>query len=177
MDHAANGWHEGLMAEYLVNVEGRDLRVLVDGDGGAKVIGHDAEVSTAKVSEHGYSLIVGNDVFLVHVRRNGDAYEVHLRGRQLQGKVETPRERLVRRYGNELDEGDRRLEIRAPMPSLVLKVEVKVGDEVTAGQGLAVLEAMKMENELKAMQPGKVESIFVKEGMIVEKGELLLLLG
>jgi biotin carboxyl carrier protein len=62
------------------------------------------------------------------------------------------------------------------MPALIVKVEVSVGDEVVHGQGLLVLEAMKMENELKAMHSGRVKEIHVRQGKPVEKGELLMIL-
>lgn len=64
--------------------------------------------------------------------------------------------------------------IRAPMPGKVVKIEVEVGAHVLAGAGLIVLEAMKMENEIKASAPGTVDSIYVEAGKAVEKGELLL---
>jgi biotin carboxyl carrier protein len=62
------------------------------------------------------------------------------------------------------------------MPALVVRIEVKVGDEVKEGKGLVILEAMKMENELRAHQSGRVKQIFVEEGKPVEKGQLLLLM-
>ena len=60
------------------------------------------------------------------------------------------------------------------MPGLVVKVEVSVGTEVHKGQGLIVLEAMKMENEIKAVARGKIQTIHVAPGKIVEKGDALL---
>ena len=60
------------------------------------------------------------------------------------------------------------------MPALVVKVEVSVGEEVKEGQGLLILEAMKMENEIKCHQAGKVKEILVSKGKPVEKGELLM---
>ena len=60
------------------------------------------------------------------------------------------------------------------MPGLVVKVQVEVGQEVTAGQPVLVLEAMKMENELKAAGPGVVDQILVKPGQAVEKGAVLV---
>ncbi|MBW3631158.1 MAG: biotin/lipoyl-binding protein, partial [Gemmatimonadetes bacterium] len=65
----------------------------------------------------------------------------------------------------------------APMPGKVLKVEVAVGDLVKAGQGVVIVEAMKMENELKAPVDGTVVSVSVEAGQTVEKGALLLTLG
>jgi biotin carboxyl carrier protein len=55
-------------------------------------------------------------------------------------------------------------------------VEVQVGDDVHPGTGLLILEAMKMENEIRAHQSAKVKQIFVANGKTVEKGELLMLL-
>ena len=58
--------------------------------------------------------------------------------------------------------------IAAPMPGKVLKVLVKLGDEVKEGQGLVVVEAMKMENELKSPKAGKVVELPAREGTAVE---------
>ena len=64
--------------------------------------------------------------------------------------------------------------IKAPMPGLVLRIEVEEGQVVEAGAGLAVLEAMKMENEIRAPGRAKVGAIKVKEGEAVEKGAVLI---
>jgi biotin carboxyl carrier protein len=58
--------------------------------------------------------------------------------------------------------------LRAPMPGKVVKLLVKVGDEVASGQGVAVIEAMKMENEMRAGRAGKVSAIHVAEGQALE---------
>ena len=66
--------------------------------------------------------------------------------------------------------------VRAPMPGLIVRVNVKAGDTVQAGQGLVVMEAMKMENELRATAAGRVRSVEVAPGTAVEKGALLVAL-
>ena|SRR6266508_534656 len=58
--------------------------------------------------------------------------------------------------------------LRTPMPGKVVKLLVKLGDEVAAGQGVAVIEAMKMENEMRAGRAGKVAAIHVTEGQALE---------
>jgi pyruvate carboxylase subunit B len=63
------------------------------------------------------------------------------------------------------------------MPGLVLRVEVEVGQPVVPGSGLVVLEAMKMENEIRAPGPGRVRAVLVKAGQTVEKGSPLVELG
>ena len=65
-------------------------------------------------------------------------------------------------------------QLKAPMPGLVIQIAVAEGDRVTAGQGLVVLEAMKMENELKVTAAGVVNRVRVAVGQAVEKGQVLL---
>jgi biotin carboxyl carrier protein len=66
------------------------------------------------------------------------------------------------------------LQIKAPMPGLVLEIKVKEGDEVSKGDGLLILEAMKMENLIKALAPGKVKKILISKGMAVEKNQPMI---
>jgi biotin carboxyl carrier protein len=61
----------------------------------------------------------------------------------------------------------------APMPGKIVRVLVVPGQEVPAGQGLVVMEAMKMENELRSPRPGSVQQVAVREGQTVETGALL----
>ena len=66
--------------------------------------------------------------------------------------------------------------VLAPMPGLIVRVNVSPGDQVEAGQGVIVMEAMKMENELRATSSGTVKSVEVSPGTAVEKGTLLVAL-
>jgi biotin carboxyl carrier protein len=66
--------------------------------------------------------------------------------------------------------------ITVPMPGLVIDIEVKEGDQITLGQGLIVVEAMKMQNEIKAPRDGIVKKIFVKKGQIVNSRDKLLII-
>jgi len=80
--------------------------------------------------------------------------------------------RLRRATGKFSIEGPQRID--APMPGKVTRVFVKVGDEVQEGQGLVVVEAMKMENELKSPKAGKVVELHAVEGAAVESGAKLV---
>jgi len=66
--------------------------------------------------------------------------------------------------------------VKAPMPGLVVRVEVEVGQHVDTGAGLVVVEAMKMENELRATRPGVVQTVHVSPGQTVDKGAPLVTL-
>ena len=61
-----------------------------------------------------------------------------------------------------------------PMPGLIVEVMVNVGDEVTQGQTVVILESMKMQNELKAPRDGKVQTVSCEAGQTVDKGNLLI---
>jgi biotin carboxyl carrier protein len=63
------------------------------------------------------------------------------------------------------------------MPGRVVRVLEAAGAEVVAGQGLVVIEAMKMENEIRAPRPGRVHEVAVREGQVVEAGALLAVVG
>ena len=70
--------------------------------------------------------------------------------------------------------GDSGRELKADMPGLVVDIKCEVGDRITAGQPVVVLEAMKMQNELSAPGDGTIEEIFVEAGQSVDSGALLL---
>jgi len=69
-----------------------------------------------------------------------------------------------------------RAEIKAMMPGRIVNVLVNAGDEVTRHQGVVVVEAMKMENELKSPKSGKIVEIRIAPGQTVEKGDLLVVI-
>ena len=73
-------------------------------------------------------------------------------------------------------DGDGPARLVAPMPGKVVRVLVAPGDEVVARQGLVVVEAMKMENELRAGRAGRVSQVLISEGTSVEAGALLVVL-
>ncbi|MCD6559120.1 MAG: biotin/lipoyl-binding protein, partial [Palaeococcus sp.] len=67
--------------------------------------------------------------------------------------------------------------VSAPMPGKILRILVKEGEQVKTGQGLLVLEAMKMENEIPSPKDGIIKSILIKEGDTVDTGQALIELG
>ena len=67
--------------------------------------------------------------------------------------------------------------IKAPMPGIILSVNVEENQEVKEGETLLILEAMKMENAIIAPKDGVIKSIFIKSGKTVDKGELMIEMG
>ncbi len=120
-----------------------------------------------------YSLLVGGKSYDVHIDENAndeEALELHLMSRVIRARASDARKRrVVKEDGGP----DGPVQITAPMPGRVVKVLAAEGTAVTRGDGIIVLEAMKMENELKAPRDGIVASVLVEEGQGVEGGALL----
>ena len=101
-------------------------------------------------------------------------WDLHVRGHHLAAEVVDERTRAIRAItaGSAAPGGPKPL--RAPMPGLVVRVEVTEGEEVRPGQGLIIVEAMKMENELRADAAGRVKKIHVAAGEAVTKDQVLI---
>lgn len=82
----------------------------------------------------------------------------------------TPRQKLTDAPGKDLSFNT----VKAPLPGLILEINIKVGDQVKAGQSVMKMEAMKMENEIQAPVAGKVAEIFVRQGESVLEGASLV---
>ena len=91
--------------------------------------------------------------------------------REFTAELSDPRAWRGRRHGALEAQG--RQQILAPMPGKIARVLVQAGDKVEAGQGLLVVEAMKMQNEIRSPKSGTVERLLVKEGQPVNAGEIL----
>ena len=98
---------------------------------------------------------------------------VLINGRTISTTLQNKLAKLLKSMG--MESGKRKLkELKAPMPGLVLNVLTQVGDEVTEGQELIILEAMKMENAIKSPQDGIIQSIAVQNQDKVEKNQILI---
>jgi biotin carboxyl carrier protein len=161
---------------YYVTINNKEYPVTIGHDGVVKVFEKSMESDYQRIDGHTFSVLVDGQSYVVVAQKEEDGYQILLNGRQLFAGIESERTRLLKQFESQASTGTKKLEVKAPMPALVVKVEVAVGDDVTPGQGLVVLEAMKMENEIKAHSSGKVREIFVAKGTPVEKGQLLLLL-
>jgi len=158
--------YRALVGDRSFDIEIEDDQLIVDGN---------RMDYTFEVLREGYvSLIAGGQSVAVSVEPLGDnRLLVTAAGKRTTVRVKDERDLLLDKFG--LDEGPAGGgAVRAPMPGLVLDVFVEEGDEVSPDQGLLVLEAMKMENELKAPSGGVVTTVHAVEGEAVDKDALLI---
>jgi biotin carboxyl carrier protein len=154
----------------LVGEESRTVEVTALDDGRFQVTidGTPHVVDSRRTGPASFSLLIENATHEVSVVSRGDSYAVGLDGRT--HRLRLLDERAVRARAH-AGPGDR--EVRAAMPGKVVTVLVEVGATVEQGQGLLVIEAMKMENEVPAPRAGTVKELRVQPGQTVESGELL----
>jgi pyruvate carboxylase subunit B len=161
--------------KYFVAIGGRTVEVEVDGDRvtvGGRVL--TAALSRVPGTPLRQLLSEGRSVALAVDPAGRGRWALTRRGERWEVEVVDERTRHIRALtgGGEGTRGPGAL--RAPMPGLVVRVLVEPGQSVGQGAGLVVLEAMKMENELKAAAAGTVRGVRVKAGEAVEKGQVMV---
>jgi biotin carboxyl carrier protein len=139
-----------------------------------KIDGQSTTVDVASIKDRSHlSLLIDNRSYEATIDRNGDSYRVVVRGEEFQVLVEDEKIKKFlgsrRPFEDELD-----MSIHAPMPGIVVSIDVSRGDGVKKGDCLLVLEAMKMRNELKSPRDGVIKDILIQTGHTVGKGSVLL---
>jgi len=136
----------------------------------ATIDGRRIAADVVPVGEDSYSILIGRRSFDVCVEKRVHQVVIITAGREFPASIRDPR-KFQRGGGAHSAEGRR--QVVAPMPGKIVRVLVKEGEPVEAGQGLLVVEAMKMQNEIRAPKSGIVEKIQVKEGQPVNAGDAL----
>jgi pyruvate carboxylase subunit B len=162
--------------KYIVTINGQEVELDVDGEN-VSIGGRSAQARIAAIDQSPeYVLTLGNDVHRLLVRRGGSRgrYTIWVDGVRLDVEALDERSRAIRELSAASSGPSGPAPLVAPMPGMIVRVNVNVGDAIQAGQGLVVMEAMKMENELRASASGTVKRVHVSPGTAVEKGALLL---
>ncbi len=161
---------------YDVRIGEREHKVRIDGEGNVSLDGHPQVVDVRATGLTSYSILVNGKSYQFGLEACDGGYTAIIDGVPVIATVDTDRSRLLRQFAATRTQEARVTAIVAPMPALVVRIETHVGQEVAQGQGILVLEAMKMENEIKAPRAGIVKQIHVPKGKAVEKGEVLVTL-
>lgn len=160
---------------YHVEVGGEDFEV-ERLEAGLRVRGAVREAELTRLGETEFHLVLDGAGHRVFARRTEGGWRLTVRGRTFDVGVEDERARAIRLLADAGggDTGPR--EICAPMPGLIVRVLVAPGERVVAGDGVVVIEAMKMENELRAGDAGIVGDVAVRTGDVVDREQVLVTL-
>jgi biotin carboxyl carrier protein len=133
--------------------------------------GREISVNCLRIGDNSLSLIANGESFETRIDRSGEALTIFLEGKPYHCIVHDPRSlRSSKRTGTH-EAGEQR--ITASMPGKVVRVLARAGEAIQAGQGILVIEAMKMQNEVRAPKAGTLKSIVAQQGANVNAGEVL----
>jgi biotin carboxyl carrier protein len=142
----------------------------IDGRWACRIDGREVEVDAVLVQSNVLSLRIANKAYEVKSERVGGETRIWVGSQPFVAEVRDPRS--LRSRGHAADElGPKKL--TAPMPGKVVRVLVSEGANVDAGSGVLVVEAMKMQNEVKSPKKGTIQKILVAEGAAVNAGDVL----
>ncbi len=163
------------MNNYIVNIDGKKLESKVNSS--SITIGNTEynDYELIEISANKFILKLGDKIYESVVEKiNGDQYSVTIEGLTYAITVRSQLEEKAHEFLKNKAKQIHSDKIVAPMPGLILKINKSVGDEIAIGESLIILEAMKMENEIRATSSGKIKEIYVNEGISVEKNQLLI---
>lgn len=163
-------------SRYEIRMGHHDHAVSIDDTNAVTLDGVPVDADIRPIDGTSYSVVLHGISYLFRLQSSGGRYDVVIDGTPATVTVDNARTRLLRQYTSAAAQSTAVTVISAPMPALVVRVLAAAGDAVVQGQGLVVLEAMKMENEIKAPRAGIVKQIHVPAGKAVEKGEILVTL-
>lgn len=167
------------MARYVVTVEGREIEVEIEYQSErfqVKIDGRSRTVEYNRLGESRFLVMVDRESIEADVRpgaSNGDRV-VFMEGHEIPVSVENWQLAQARKAAGISSHAVAETKLHAPMPGMVLKVHAIVGQRITKGQPLLVIEAMKMENIIKAKSDGVIGVVHAVAGRSVEKGDLLV---
>jgi biotin carboxyl carrier protein len=162
---------------YDVTIDGKNHRLELnrvdlgaEGRWSCRLDGRQVEVDAVLARPDVLSLRIGNKAYEVKCERVGSDLHLWVGSQRFATEVRDPRSLRGRTRAAD-HHGPKKL--TAPMPGKVVRVLVHEGDEVEAGTGVAVVEAMKMQNEIKSPKKGKIQKIRVAAGASVNAGDVL----
>ncbi len=164
--------------KYLAQVDGITFEIDIAPDGSLSLDGAPVEADLLQVDPLGlYSLLMNHRSYELVVEEQPRGYRVTVGAQTFIVDVADERHLRMESARADVSAGDGDLPITAPIPGLVVKVLVEDGQAVEINQPLVILEAMKMENEIRAPRAGVVRDIAIEVGQSVEGNALLMVLG
>lgn len=160
--------------KYITIIKDVEYEIEIANDGSIKVNGEPRFVDFLPLGDALYSIITDKRSIEVAIEEHRNHTEVLMKGKLYEAHVYDERALLMAQRKGKIggDSGD----LHSPMPGLIVAINVAVGDPVTQGQTVIILESMKMQNELKAPVDGVVHAVHVNAGQTVEKDAPLIVI-
>ena len=165
------------MDKFVTEINGKVTKSVEIKNPTAVVDGNEFSYKILSENKNQIVLEINNKIFnVVYSRKSNEKFQIVAKGQNYEVEVLNELQAKAKKLNAERRKNSGKTYIKAPMPGLLLRMEVGIGDEVSEGSPLFVLEAMKMENEIKSEISGTIKEVKVGEGETVEKGSIILII-
>jgi biotin carboxyl carrier protein len=163
------------MNDFIITIDEQKNQISLINKTEAKLNGENLNYELQKLNYHNYLLRINNSVYEISSEQvNSEKFSFLVNGIKINLTARTAlKERAKKLIDATKSSSGSAVDINAPMPGMILKINKNNGDEIEKGESVLILEAMKMENDLKSPAKGKIKKLFVDEGNAVEKGDRL----
>ncbi|MFH1197680.1 MAG: biotin/lipoyl-containing protein [bacterium] len=162
------------MHEFVANVNSNKYEIKIDECNNVLYNGKQYDTAISKVSNYSYLLKIGEKVFDITTHKlSNEEFRLSIDGYQFDVTIRSQLEEMASEFLKNKEKLIHHDMVRAPMPGLVLKIKKKEGEKIEIGESVVILEAMKMENEIRSPASGVIKEMHVKEGCSVEKDEII----
>ena len=163
------------MNDYIVSLENSSKQIKIIDENTVLIDSEKKEYTLVELSNGNYLLKIDNKVYEAsQIKSSNNTFDILVNHKSYKIDVLTALQDRALKLIQQSDIGDQKeTKVKSPMPGLVLKINKIVGDRVSSGETIMVLEAMKMENEIKSPKDGELAELFVKPGSAIDKNILL----
>lgn len=166
------------MNEFIITLNNKKRIVKIINEDTVTIDNKIVSTGLSKVNDYLYLLKAGNKVYeITTTKLSNEKYSFLLDGHYFETTVRTNLQEKAVEYLRNKEKLTHRDEVIAPMPGLIVSLKKKKGDEVKIGESILILEAMKMENDLRSPASGIIKQVNFKVGDNVEKGAVILIIG
>lgn len=167
------------MKEFQAEINGKKINFVVELEDAKhiriKINRRESKFEINQVSPHDFSVLLSNKVYVIHLHRFANRVQAVIEGENLRFALKDAKSLRREVLSSSLISKEGR--VSAPMPGKVVQVNVQVGQKVSRGEGMVVVEAMKMQNVFNSSIDGTIKAVYVKQGDAVENGTALVDVG
>jgi biotin carboxyl carrier protein len=162
------------MSDFIVSVDDKKLKVLSPGDSRISVDLREYDYDLVHLAGQKYLLRLDNRfIEITSVVLQNESLSIYINGRNYETGIHSLMQEKAAVILQQKKSPHHITKVKSPMPGMILKIKRNLNEKITQGDTVLILEAMKMENDLRAPHSGIIKDIFVKEGNAIEKGTVL----
>lgn len=165
------------MTDFIATIDEEKFDVNTNNSHKVILNGSKHEIEISQLSPHTYKVKLDNNIFHITTSKlEANKYSFLIDGHYFESFVRTKLEEEASKILNNIDQNKGEIKVKSPMPGLVMRINKQIGDNVIEGEAILLLEAMKMENEIKSPANGIITEIFCNNGSSVEKNQPLMII-